>query len=658
MTPSTPRTDPLARVGLGPLGLIACLLVVGAIIAWAWDPPSPPLGPRYVGAGDDTPRSGGTFVFSGGSNVRTLDPRIAYDSLSYMAIRLLFDGLLDYDREARIIPSLARELPEVSEDGRTFTFRLREGVRFHNGRVLTAEDVSWSMHSLLSEEVGSPGFPFYKSIVGAEAYHRGEVERIEGIRVLDPLTISFTLTEPDQTFLNVMAMPFAYPVPREHVEALEAEDRNLVGAHPVGTGPFRFTAWERGVQLEFARFEEYFEADRPNPDRMIFLENLTGEAVVGRFRNGDLDVVGGLPAVHYLFFRDSPAWKPYLSEYPGVTIFGLAMNCQMAPFDDVHVRRAVAFAIDREALRRYAQGRSIPAGQVLPPAIEGYDPDLPTLQRYDPERAREELRLAGYPDGLPESVEVWIGESEGALRVAQLWQQDLAAIGIRIELKQVAFAAYLEATGKPNTVAAFRTGWNMDFPDPSNFLDILFNTRSIHPQNSENRSFYSNPDLDRILDAARAEVDRERRLDLYREANEIVAGDAPWAFLSTPVNVEVWQPYVKGYAPHPIWSQDYRTCGSTCRGAGSPTPNTRRRHDPLHPPPARVRAPGDGDRRDRGVLPDVRGRGPCRRRPRRAPHRGADQRVQTEEGARSARVAPVPELPGRRAVRAAGLTAI
>lgn len=559
--PSTRKSEGAARGrrGRASLGAVVALALVASLVGYtATHLPRPPQGPRFRAEGDDTPRSGGTFVFSGSGNVRSLDPHIAYDELSYTAIRLLFDGLLDYDREGNLVPSLAAELPTISPDGKTFTFRLREGVRFHNGRELTAEDVSWSLHEMMSPETSSPGFGFFRSLVGAEAYHAGAAERVEGIRVIDRHTIEFTLEEPDRTFLNAIAMPFAYPVPRENYERWQRESRSAVGLHPVGTGPFRLVEWERGVQLVFERNREYFRRGEPHPDRMIYLENLTEEVPVARFRNGDLDVISGMPAVHYLFFKESPAWKPFLEQAPGPTVVGLALNCEMEPLDDVHVRRAIAFAIDREAIQRSVQGRALPTGQPLPPPSPGYEEDLATRQMYDPERAREELRLAGYPNGLPEPITVWIGETPGALKSAQLWQQDLAEVGIPIVLRQVSFATYLQETAKPNTVQAFTSAWHMDFPDPSNVLDVLFNSASIRAENSENRSFYRNPELDAILNRAHAEVDPEARIALYRQANAIVARDAPWAFLYNTLEMEVWQPYVKGYRPHPIWSNDYR----------------------------------------------------------------------------------------------------
>lgn len=536
------------------------IAVVAAAVLVGWGLihfPEAPVGPRYVGAGHPTPQQGGTFVFAAGSNIHTLDPHFAYDTLSTAACRLLYDGLLDYDYEGNMIPSLARELPAVSDDGRVFRFVLRDGIKFHNGREITAHDISWSMHRLLSERIGSPGYPFFKSIVGAPSYHSGKRAEVQGIVVIDDRTIEFRLDEPDQTFLNAMAMPFAYPIPREHVEMLEkTEGLDAVGRHPVGAGPFAFTRWERGVQVELERFDAYW-SPQARPDRMIFLENISADVASARFRNGDLDILYRPSKVSRLFLRESEAWAPYRAESPSPSVFALGLNCELSPFDNVHVRRAVAFALDRSKLERLEPGEAIAATQVLPPMLPPYDPELPTRQTFDLDRAKEEMRLAGFPNGLAEPVTLWV-RGEGEVRVAQLFQQDLARIGVGIELKVVSFATYLKETGRPRVAQAAFTGWHQDFPDPSNFMDILFHSRSIHPENSENRSFYRNPRLDAILDRARAEVDRDARLALYAEANAILADEAPWALLYYPVDMFVWQPYVKGFRPHPVWLNEYR----------------------------------------------------------------------------------------------------
>lgn len=516
--------------------------------------PQPPDAPRYVGAGHAEPVHGGTFTFAAGSNVRELDPFTAYDVLSIEGVRLVFDGLLDYDYQAHLIPSLAVSMPQVSDGGLVYRFELHEGVKFQNGRELTADDVRWSLEHMLSPASGSPGWSFFLSLEGLDAYRAGKAKHVSGIRVTGRYSIEFHLTKPDQTFLNAMAMTFAYPAPRE----MYAKGEQYASEHPIGTGPYRLVEWERGVRLLFDRFRGYWRKGRPYIDHMVYLENVQPYLAAMRFENGDLDQLASFPLADYLTFKHSKAWKPYSIEVPDISIYGVTMNCEMPPFDNVHVRRAVAFAINRKRWAKARNYRILPAGQLLPPQIEGYDPHLPHLQHYDLAKAKEEMRLAGHPKGLKQPVTLWVGDTPGAQSQGELLQSDLAKIGIEIVIKPVAFVVYLNESGKEGRVQMAFSGWKEDFPDPSDFLDILFHSRQIHRTNSENRSFYRNPELDALLDRARTEQDPKVRRELYEKANDIVARDAPWAFTYYPLDFEAWQPYVKGYRPHPVWPQDYR----------------------------------------------------------------------------------------------------
>ena len=530
--------------------LLACLLA-GC--------PEAPDGPRYEGAGHVQPQAGGTFVFHHESTVDSLDPHIGYNELATMATRLTHDGLLDYDHEANLIPSLAEALPEVSANGRIFRFRLRRGARFHptpghpEGRELTAHDVLWSMRRLLAPKTGSPAYGFYATIVGAEDYHAGRSDALPGVRLKDRYTIEFELTAPDQTFLNAMAMTFAYPVARE----MYAHWGDDVGKHSAGTGPYRMVRWERGVQLEYERWEGYWNP-RPRPDKLVYQEMLDRRVAALRFRNGEIGAIHRQNTADYLFFIGAEKWAPYREEAPLPSSWGFVMNTELAPFDNIHVRRAVAFAIDPQSWARARSGRLLPNGQLVPPTVPGHVANLPGEHHYDVARAKEEMAAAGYPDGLVDEVTVLIGEGDIGRIYGELVQEDLRRIGIQVKLRPLSFAAFLQESGTRRRAQAVLTGWNMDFPDPANFYDPLIHSRAISDERSQNKAFYSNPELDALLDRARATTHREARADLYAEAARVVVEDAPWAFIFVPIQLEVWQPYVKGYTPHPVWSQDYR----------------------------------------------------------------------------------------------------
>ena len=520
--------------------------------------PAPPDRPRYAAADNPAPRSGGTFVFHHETNVRVLDPAVAFDTVSTSALRLIFDQLLDYEG-TELVPSLAEAMPEVSDNGRRFRFRLRRGAKFQpmpglpTGREVTAEDISYGMHRMMSKEVASPGYPFYSGIVGAPEYHAGETRRVSGIRVIDRYTLEFQLSHPDVTFLNVLALHFAAAVPRENVEHWGDE----IGLHPVGAGPFAFERWERGVEITFTRHRQYW-SQQANADRMVYLLNVTRELAALRFRNGDVDHIHRLSPADYLFFRDNPHWAPFGTRYASMSTFAVGMNCQMEPWTNRHLRRAVAFALNRPSWNRARADRLVLGSQILPPNMPGHDPNLAARQFYDLERAREEMRLAGYPDGLPEPITVWTtGSDDTARAYNELLRQDLAAIGIQMETQAVSFATYLTESGQPGRVQTHFTGWNQDFPDPINFLEI-FHSSKILPRDSPNRVFYENPEVDRLIDAARGETNRQQRLALLGEAHELIVGDAPWAVTYYPKLFDIVQPYVRGFRADSVVTMDFR----------------------------------------------------------------------------------------------------
>lgn len=553
---STRRTE--ARIGL--VALIA--LAAGALALFFFLPPVP-TSPTWLGAGADdaAPHHGGTFVFFHESDVHGFDPHTSYDEISGMGEKLLFEGLIDYDYDVQLVPRLARELPTASEDGLVYTFRLREGARFHNGREIVAEDVRWSMEHLLAPATHSPGLAFYSLIDGFEEYQNGAAH-LRGVEVLDRYTVRFRLSAPDQTFLNAMAMIFAYPVPHEMY------DQEDPARHPIGSGAFVLESWEPGLRVTFRRNPDFFRPGEPYVDRMVYELNLQRGAAYMRFVRGDIDHIHRFTPSDRYQLTHQAGWADYRVDRPLMTIWGVGMNCEMEPFTDVHVRRAVAASIDRDRWQRARAGRLLLNGQPLPPSMPGYDATRPDQHHFDLDLARREMALAGHPvhqegehwvaDGMETPVEMWVGEGETGQMFGELTQQDLANIGIEVRIRQVAFPIYLQETGHRRTVQLMLAGWSADYPDPSNFLDVLFSSSSIHETTSENRAFYHSDRVDQILARARIERDRDVRMGLYHDAVGMILEDAPWGFVFTDTKLEAWQPYVRGYRPHPVWDQMYR----------------------------------------------------------------------------------------------------
>lgn len=560
---STRRTE-------GALGVASFAILAALVAALALFLPPLPTGPMFEGAGAEEPRRGGTFVAFTESDVAGFDPLVDWNAVSNIGLKLMFEGLVEHTPDLEIVPRLARELPDVSEDGLLYTFRLRDDVRFHNGRALVADDVRWSLEHMLHPDTGSPGVAFYSLIEGFDDYREGRAEHVRGIRVVDEHTLEIRLARPDQTFLHSMAMVFAFPVPRENYERWGDE----VGRHPVGTGAFVLDEWEAGVRVSFRRNPDFFLEGQPYLDRVVVELNLNRGPGFMRFLAGDVDHIDRFTPTDYLWFRAQEAWQPQATIHTLVDIWGLEMNTELEPFTNRHVRRAVGFAIDRERWNRQRAGRLRPTGQPIPATLAAYDPELPGRQVHDLARAREEMALAGHPvrcerrgaegetcvaEGLEEGIELWIGgDGPTAQAYGVLAQQDLAAIGIPTRIRLVSFPVYLEQSGRPRTVPMLFGGWSMDFPDPASMLEPLYHSRGATETNASNRTFYRNPELDAVLDAARVERDSARRTAMYREASRILVDDAPWAWVMSNTKYEAWQPYVRNFRPHPVWDEMYR----------------------------------------------------------------------------------------------------
>lgn len=511
--------------------------------------------PLFRGAGHQEPQAGGTFRFYHETNVRTLDPHVAYDELSIMALRLVYEPLLNFDADGELIAGLAEALPELSEDGLSYRLRLRQDVMFQDGHALDAEAVRASLYRMLAPKTGSPATEFFTKLRGLAAFRAGTSKEIEGLVIEDAHTLRFDLREIDVAFPFALGLTFTSPIAPTALARAAAGER----LPPLGTGPYRLEQWERGVALTFDVNATY-HTPAARPERMVFYENVPRHLAIMRFRNGELDVLFSFSPADATFFRETPSWQPQVHENVEAIIGGIVMNCELPPFDNVHVRRAVAFALNRERWRA-ARGNSFIAwGQPLPPMLDGsLPPEHPSVQRYNLDRARAELAKAGFPDGLPYPIELWLGESPGAQVSGQFAQADLAKIGIKLELKPVSFAVFIEETSKRGRVPMFFSAWGQDFPDASSVLDPLFHSRGIESDESQNRSFYINDTVSRMLDQAHLLRDPDQREALYAAASKIIAEDAPWAFLYVPLRMNAYQPYVRNVTHHPVWSHPYES---------------------------------------------------------------------------------------------------
>jgi ABC-type transport system substrate-binding protein len=508
--------------------------------------------------GDDAaPRRGGTLHLASLGDIVTLDPAGALNGLSLPAAVVIFAGLVDYDAHARPVADLA-ERWEIEDAGRTYRFVLRSGVTMHDGTELTADDVKRSVERALHPSSPDPNASYFTNIAGYDAYATGKADHLEGVTVDGKYVVTFHLKEADPVFIYLMAMPTLRPTCKS------AGARYVDTWLPCGAGPFKLQpgGWQRGTTLRLVRHEGYFRPGRPYLDAVEWTFNMQALPQRLRFERGELDVVRDLTQSDVSRFAADARWRPLGVTDFDTRVYGESMNTRIPPFDNVEIRRAVAAAIDREQYRLLSPQRMSAMTQALPASLADFDPSF-AGQRYDYAAALEHMRKGGYPydpatgvGGWPRPIPYVLSDTGILTSTAQLLQQDLARIGLRIELKLVSYSAFLAISERAGGAAMSPGNWELDYPDPSAVIDPLFTSGAITPESSFNTAFYSNPRLDALVERAHREMDAKARRALYAEANAILCDDAPWAFTFGYHFFTLHQPYVHGLAPHPVWPID------------------------------------------------------------------------------------------------------
>ncbi len=485
-----------------------------------------------------------------------MDPAVADDAEALPFIRLLYQGLLDADDAIKLVPALAAAMPAVSDDAKTYTFRLRSGIRFANGRELEAADFVYGMERTLDPATKSPWPSFLRNIRGAREFEEARKNKdpdphVAGLTALDRLTLRIELEKPDLAFLWVLTLPYTYAVPREEVE----RRGDQFYRQPCGTGPFVLPVWQRGLRLQFERNPYY---DQPNPPGYDAFEVLVGYDEMTQtmmFEHGDLDILPILTQPNYIRFMRDPAWRPYVQSLQIQETNFLVMNTELDPFQDVRVRQAVCHAVDRDRIVKILSNRGVPATSLVPPGIPGYNPSGPGTTR-DLPRARQLLAEAGRDAGF--TVPLWyIADGDRWGRIAQVVKQDLAEVRIDVDLVSVAYSICIEAIGQQGKVPFSIMGWTEDYPDAGDFLHALCDGTRIVPSGCNNMAFYNNGHVNDLLSRAATETDATKRVALYRQAEEQVLADAPYCPLLYNIESRLAQPRVKGFRLHPMWFISY-----------------------------------------------------------------------------------------------------
>lgn len=476
------------------------------------------------------------------SDITTLDPAMIVDVAGGAVAAKIFNGLVRFDEESRIVPDLAEGF-NISADGKTYRFRLRKGVRFHNGREFKAKDVKYSFERVLSPETRSSRTWLFDRISGAKEFMEGAAPDLQGIRVLDEYTVDIEIIKPFGPFLSLLAMPPAYIVP------LDAAGREF-SSTPIGTGPFSLKEWRRGRELILSANVDYFskKAEIKGVVYRIIPEELT---TIAEFESGNLDIMG-VPSTEFRRYSESSRWSGQIQKSHGLNIFYLGFNCQKVPFNDRRVRQALNYAIDRERiLKTILEGRGELATGPIPHLLlqsvnKGY--------RYDPDKARVLLKESGLENKL--KFRIYQAPDQDTVDIMEVVQQYLKDVGVEAEIVQLEWSAFKDAVNK-GEADSFWLSWRADYPDPENFLFPVFH--SDNWGSAGNRARFKDYEIDRLIEEAQIEPDEKKRTAIYMETERRVIEDAPWLFFWHKNEYIVHQPWVKGVKAYSIYNADKGT---------------------------------------------------------------------------------------------------
>ncbi|HWU00173.1 MAG TPA: ABC transporter substrate-binding protein [Terriglobales bacterium] len=476
----------------------------------------------------DEPKQGGAMTVTFHDDIPTLDPAIGYDWKNWSMIKSLFDGLLDYKPgTTEIVPDLA-ESYTISPDGVTYTFKLRHGVKFQNGRELKAADIKYSIERAVNPKTQSPGASYFGSIKGYDDVAGGKATELSGITTPDDYTVVVQLSHPDATMLHVFAINFAYAVPKEEVEKYGAD----FGHHPVGTGAFKMTEWTSGQKIVFERNKDYYHAGLPYLDKITFELGQDPVVALTRMQKGEIDIPGdGIPPAKFVEVTHDASLKDQIISADQLQTGYVTMNVNIKPFDNVLVRQAVNMAINKARIVKLINGRATVATQPLPPAMPGYEKDYQGY-KYDVAKAKELMKQAGLADGF--ETDLYVMNTDPQPKIAQAIQADLKAIGIKANIKSQDMGTVIAAGGKKDGAPMIWSGgmaWIADFPDASNFYTAILGCGGA-VDGGWNWSWYCNKALDDRADKANAITDPAKQAERNAEWGKIfedVMKDAPWA---------------------------------------------------------------------------------------------------------------------------------
>ncbi|MFB3850515.1 MAG: ABC transporter substrate-binding protein [Acidobacteriota bacterium] len=466
------------------------------------------------------PQKGGEVRVGYTRHAYNIDPAFGNLRLNHEISHPYNLALVRYGHGTRIYPALAEEW-FVSPDGLRYTFKLRKDVYFHNGRKVTAKDVSFSWHRSLSPLLDNEGKWFLNWVDGAEDFIAGRAKTISGIRVIDEQTLEVTLKEPLAFFLSMLTAIEASVIPPEAVD-----ESSLRLIRPIGCGPYKVSEMEPN-RVVFEKFENFFDESVGFADRVIFdYSSKSPFDLVSAFKEGSVDI---LPSLAKEALEELVRDEKYQNQIESALLLSttfFTFRCDTGPFAVKEMRQAANYAVDKNALvAEHPATEPTPAKGILPPGILGYNASQKGYP-YDPDRARWLINKAGFGDNL--RLRIATDESRvNQMKDFEFVVKSFDAVGIHIDEERISHEEFIQRNKKEGRPYIYATGWYADYPDPDNFIYVLFHSKAGDILGTR----YTNKAVDELAEKARRSLDLDERIELYRKAEDIIVEDAPMLFL-------------------------------------------------------------------------------------------------------------------------------
>lgn len=474
---------------------------------------------------------GGTVIYAAGADPDRLDPANAESNPAEAVNRMIYENLVKFDEKLRIVPGLATRWDQ-SKDGLTWTFYLRKGVKFHDGTPFNSEAVK----------------VFIERMIGPEKPSRAGlyVPFVNTVEVVDDYTIKIHLKAPFAFFLNNLAHSASGII---SPTALKTYGKDIA-RKACGTGPFKFVEWIHGDHITLVRNDEYW-GGKPYLDKIIIKTVKEDSARVMMLQSGDAHLIVRIPSEDIARLEKDPKIK--LDSTETLRVLYIGINCLKKPFNDVRVRQALNYAVDKESIvKNIYQGRALVASGIVAPLTTGYFPvkGYP----YDPEKAKKLLAEAGYPQGFKAKLWSPQGRYPKDFELAQAVQQQLKKVGVDCTLDTMEWAAYLAATRKPpeeNESELFLIGWAPSTAEARWILYPLYTTEQWVPKGN-NRSFFSNKEFDELVNKFTRATNKAEMDKYLKEAQELLVKEAPSIFLLVTKETIGYHHKLKGVINSPL----------------------------------------------------------------------------------------------------------